>query len=120
MSSIHYLPSTFFLLVENTTGVHISIKKVITYANFNGLQLRREQVGKEHRFVCGNKLFSRLGRRGELGRLILRMSYRSHKEVEVYIHTEGCGQCPRLRWEEGYGGCGEGDTSMSSERRVTG
>lgn len=106
MSSIHYLPSTFFLLVENMTGVHISIKKVITYANFNGLQLRREQVGKEHRFVCGNKLLSRLGRRGELGRLILRMSYRSHKEVEVYIHTEGCGQCPRLRWEEGYGGGG--------------
>lgn len=95
MSSIHYLSSTFFLLVKNMTGVHISIKKIITYANFNGLQLRREQVGKEHRFICGNKLFSRLGLCGELGRLILMMSYRSHKEVEVYVHTEGCGQCPQ-------------------------
>lgn len=54
------------------TGVHISIQNNYLL-NFNGLQLRREQVGKEHGFVRGNKLLSRLGLCGEFGRLILMM-----------------------------------------------
>lgn len=72
LQSIIFLLLFFFWLKIWRVFI-LASKKIITYVNFNGLQLRREQVGKEHRFVCGNKLLSRLGLCGELGRLILMM-----------------------------------------------
>lgn len=54
------------------TGIHISIKNHYL-CKFQWPTTEARTGGKGHGFVRGNKLLSRLGLRGELGRLILMM-----------------------------------------------
>lgn len=118
-SIIFLLGLTFLLLVKNMTGIHISIK-IITYVNFNGLQLRREQVVMNMGLYVAISYSPGWDYVESLGGWFLWWSYRSHVEVGVYVPW---GQCPQAEAGRGlWGGerCSERGTSMSSERGVTG
>lgn len=89
------------------TGIHISIKNHYL-SKFQWPTTEARTGGKEHGFVRGNKLPSRLGLCAELGRLILMM------ELQVPLGSWGLctmrsvpqAEAGRGLW--GGGRCGEG------------
>lgn len=94
-SIIFLLGLTFLLLVKNMTGIHISIKNHYL-CKFQWPTTEGRTGGKEHGFVRGNKLPSRLGLCGELGRLILMM--------ELQVSRGSWGLCTMRSVPPGWGG----------------
>lgn len=94
-SIIFLLGLTFLLLVKNMTGIHISIKNHYL-CKFQWPTTEARTGGDEHGFVRGNKLLSRLGLCGELGRLILMM--------ELQVSRGSWGLCTMRSVPPGWGG----------------